>query len=79
MALVLDHDASPTWLIARLLRSELPHINVLTKCDLIQDKSKLEKFLDPHVGDLIGELNEVNTLRNARNCMQQGYVARRSM
>jgi len=35
---------------------ELPHINVLTKLDLIAQRSAVERFLDPPIEDLVAEL-----------------------
>lgn len=36
---------------------ELPHLTVMTKCDLVQDKSILENFNEVDPKTLISELN----------------------
>lgn len=40
-----------------MLQLQLPHINVITKCDIAPDKGALERFLTPSSG-LLGDLNE---------------------
>lgn len=35
---------------------ELPHINVLSKVDLLATKSAVERFLDPPIDELVAEL-----------------------
>lgn len=40
---------------------ELPHVSVLSKCDLIPDKEKLETFLEPDTYTLLNALNEDST------------------
>lgn len=41
--------------LAAMVHLELPHINVLTKCDLV-DKEELERYLAPSGEELAGEL-----------------------
>ena len=36
---------------------EVPHVNILTKCDLLPNKKVLHQFFDPDVPDLISKLN----------------------
>lgn len=43
--------------LSAMVQLELPHINVLSKCDMVPDKKKLDQFLDPDVEDVIGMLN----------------------
>ena len=42
--------------LAAMAHFELPHVNVLSKCDLI-DKDVLERYLQPAGNALVGELN----------------------
>lgn len=42
--------------LSAMVQLELPHINVLTKCDLVTNKKQLEKFLDPDMDGLLQEL-----------------------
>jgi GTPase SAR1 family protein len=47
--------------LSAMIQLELPHINVLTKCDQLDKKKKeelLDKYLDPSVESLLGELND---------------------
>lgn len=39
-----------------MVHLELPHINVLTKCDLV-DKENLERYLSPSGNDMVNELS----------------------
>lgn len=39
-----------------MIQLELPHINVLTKCDLV-DNQELKKYLDPSQGYLLQDLS----------------------
>lgn len=51
---------------AAMMNLELPHINVLTKCDLLEDRSVLEPYLQPDVEQLAGELNVQLAPRHAK-------------
>lgn len=42
--------------LSAMIQLELPHINVLTKCDLIQDKTEIDRFLDPSVETILDDL-----------------------
>jgi len=47
--------------LSAMIHLEIPHINVLTKMDLVKDtikKSKMEKFFDPDMTDLVGDLTQ---------------------
>jgi len=44
--------------LSAMVQLELPHINLLTKCDLIQNKKILKKFKNPNMAALVEELNE---------------------
>jgi hypothetical protein len=49
---VSDHSrliAGIMMCLSVMVQLELPHINVLTKCDQLQDKSQLEEFCTPDV------------------------------
>lgn len=46
-------------------RREMPHINLLTKCDLIKDKKKIDDFLDPDSNVLLDDLNKVPVYSSA--------------
>jgi len=43
--------------LSAMIQLELPHVNVLTKCDLIEDPHLLDDFFDPDVTTLIARLN----------------------
>jgi GPN-loop GTPase len=46
--------------LAAMMQLALPHINVLTKCDLLEDKKKsLDKFFNPSMKELLEDLNNV--------------------
>jgi len=47
--------------LAAMVNLELPHINLLTKCDMVQNKTKLEEFFNPDVRSLTEELNKGST------------------
>ena len=38
---------------------ELPHINVLTKCDQLSDKSVLERYTDPDIATVLSDLRSL--------------------
>jgi GTPase SAR1 family protein len=42
---------------AAMMNLELPHVNVMTKVDLMEDKSVLEPYLNPDHPQLAGELH----------------------
>lgn len=42
--------------LSAMIQLELPHMNILTKCDLIPNKKQLDKFLDPDMDALLQEL-----------------------
>ena len=44
--------------LSAMVQLELPHINVLSKCDLQTDKRVLARFLDPDMTDLMAELDD---------------------
>lgn len=43
--------------LSAMIQLELPHVNVLSKMDLLQDKSDIDLFLDPDVRMLLSELD----------------------
>ena len=43
--------------LSAMMCFELPHVNVLTKCDLVQDKARLERLLAPSGRELAAELH----------------------
>eukprot|EP00163_Fabomonas_tropica_P001893 TRINITY_DN11399_c0_g1_i2.p1 TRINITY_DN11399_c0_g1~~TRINITY_DN11399_c0_g1_i2.p1 ORF type:complete len:199 (+),score=18.01 TRINITY_DN11399_c0_g1_i2:40-636(+) len=43
--------------LSAMIRLEIPHINVLTKCDLVQNKASLERFLNLDPQLLVSELS----------------------
>eukprot|EP00808_Paulinella_micropora_P031862 g5135.t1 len=47
--------------LSAMFSLELPHINVLTKCDLVKDKTALEKFLEPEPSVLIKALKKTTS------------------
>jgi len=47
--------------LSAMVQLELPHINVLTKCDMLPNKKILNEFLDPDVETLIDSLNNETT------------------
>jgi len=47
--------------LSAMIYLEVPHINVLTKMDLVNDtikKSKMEKFFDPDITELVNDLTQ---------------------
>eukprot|EP00823_Brevimastigomonas_motovehiculus_P009276 TRINITY_DN8945_c0_g1_i1.p1 TRINITY_DN8945_c0_g1~~TRINITY_DN8945_c0_g1_i1.p1 ORF type:complete len:291 (-),score=45.23 TRINITY_DN8945_c0_g1_i1:152-1024(-) len=42
--------------LSAMVRLELPHINVLSKCDLLEDKKQISDFLDPDIDTLVQKL-----------------------
>lgn len=42
--------------LSAMVQLELPHLNILTKCDLITNKKQLERFLDPDMEGILQEL-----------------------
>ncbi|RHY74682.1 hypothetical protein DYB38_013383, partial [Aphanomyces astaci] len=46
--------------LSAMVQLELPHVNVLTKCDLV-DEHELEKYLDPSSGYLLETLSSATT------------------
>lgn len=43
--------------LSGMVQLEVPHINLLTKCDMVEDKKLLESFLDPDVQTLCDQLD----------------------
>ncbi|KAF0736738.1 hypothetical protein LEN26_000147 [Aphanomyces euteiches] len=46
--------------LSAMVQLELPHVNVLTKCDLV-DEQELEKYLDPSSGYLLDTLTSATS------------------
>ncbi|CAH2052472.1 unnamed protein product [Thlaspi arvense] len=44
--------------LSAMIQLELPHVNILSKMDLLPDKSNIEEYLDPEPRTLLSELNE---------------------
>jgi len=44
--------------LSAMLHLALPHVNVLTKCDLVADKASLARHCSPSGAELAGELHE---------------------
>ncbi|KAL4324647.1 hypothetical protein GQ457_11G004060 [Hibiscus cannabinus] len=44
--------------LSAMVQLELPHINILSKMDLVTNKREVEKYLDPEPHHLLSELNE---------------------
>ncbi|KAJ4851465.1 hypothetical protein Tsubulata_014134 [Turnera subulata] len=44
--------------LSAMLQLELPHVNILTKMDLVTNKKAIEEYLDPVPQVLLSELNE---------------------
>ncbi|GLJ19384.1 hypothetical protein SUGI_0349230, partial [Cryptomeria japonica] len=40
------------------IQLELPHVNILVKMDLVENKKEIEKFLDPDTRLLLLDLNQ---------------------
>lgn len=56
--------------LAAMIQLELPHVNVLSKCDLlknsnINDYEELERFLEGNVDLLLSDLNEMESFEEA--------------
>jgi hypothetical protein len=43
--------------LSAMVQLEVPHVNILSKIDLLQDKRDLDKYLDPDVRLLLADLN----------------------
>ncbi|ESQ37051.1 hypothetical protein EUTSA_v10003026mg [Eutrema salsugineum] len=43
--------------LSAMIQLELPHVNILSKMDLLKDKSSIEGYLDPVPRTLLSELN----------------------
>lgn len=44
--------------LAAMVQLELPHVNVLTKCDMVEDKEALEQFCEPDARYLAEEMGK---------------------
>ncbi|GLJ42384.1 hypothetical protein SUGI_0877860 [Cryptomeria japonica] len=44
--------------LSAMIQLELPHVNILTKMDLVKNKKEIEKFLDPDIRLLLSDLNQ---------------------
>eukprot|EP01067_Filipodium_phascolosomae_P008732 Filipodium_phascolosomae@DN754_c0_g1_i2.p1 len=44
--------------LASMIQLEMPHINLLTKCDLVPDLQEVHQFLDQEPSDLLAELHK---------------------
>ncbi|KAH9331150.1 hypothetical protein KI387_003258, partial [Taxus chinensis] len=44
--------------LSAMVQLELPHVNILTKMDLVKNKKDIEKFLDPDTRLLLSDLNQ---------------------
>ncbi|CAI5503012.1 unnamed protein product [Closterium sp. Naga37s-1] len=52
--------------LSAMVQLELPHINVLTKVDLLHDKRTIEKYLEPEAAMLLADLDRSMPPRFAR-------------
>eukprot|EP01070_Trichotokara_eunicae_P003751 Trichotokara_eunicae@DN3558_c0_g2_i3.p1 len=48
--------------LSAMINLELPHLNVITKCDLVEDESKLEELLERDPDDVVREFGSSATL-----------------
>ncbi|GLJ39223.1 hypothetical protein SUGI_0800120 [Cryptomeria japonica] len=44
--------------LSATIQLELPHVNILMKMDLVENKKEIEKFLDPDTRLLLLDLNQ---------------------
>jgi len=44
--------------LSAMVQLELPHVNLLSKCDLVEDKELLESFFDPDTRTLMEDLDQ---------------------
>lgn len=44
--------------LSAMVQLELPHVNILSKMDLVANKKNVKGFLDPEAGVLLSELNQ---------------------
>jgi GTPase SAR1 family protein len=44
--------------LSAMVQLELPHVNILSKCDLVQNKALLDKFFEPDSSSLLYDLNK---------------------
>ena len=47
--------------LSAMMQLELPHVNVLSKCDTVKDRSKLDFFLNANAAVIVDELSRVNS------------------
>ncbi|ESQ56453.1 hypothetical protein EUTSA_v10025507mg [Eutrema salsugineum] len=52
--------------LSAMVQLELPHVNILSKMDLLQDKSNIDNYLDPEPRTLLAELNKRMSPRFAK-------------
>ena len=52
--------------LSAMIQLELPHVNLLSKVDLVQDKKLLARFMDPEVSYLLQDMNQETTGRMAQ-------------
>lgn len=52
--------------LSAMVQLELPHVNILTKMDLVKNKKEIEKFLDPDSRLLLSDLNQYMAPRYAK-------------
>jgi len=50
--------------LSAMVQLELPHVNILSKCDMVEDPKQIERFLDPPMGQLLSDLDEETTTRH---------------
>jgi hypothetical protein len=66
--------------LSAMIQLELPHVNVLTKCDLVPDKTQIAKFLDPDLSVVLDRLNDDTSSRFAAlNTAMAGLIEEYSM
>mmetsp|Transcript_10796 Transcript_10796/g.17281 ORF Transcript_10796/g.17281 Transcript_10796/m.17281 type:complete len:84 (+) Transcript_10796:857-1108(+) len=59
--------------LSAMMQLALPHINVLSKCDLLPDKkSTLNRFFNPPMGQLLHDLNKVIKKKNKKKIDHHG-------
>lgn len=52
--------------LAGMMNLELPHINILTKCDLLHENADVDKFLEVDTSHILAELNSAMLPRYRR-------------
>eukprot|EP01068_Selenidium_serpulae_P009481 Selendium_serpulae@DN5242_c0_g1_i5.p2 len=60
--------------LSAMVQLELPHVNVLTKCDLVDDRAQIDSILDSEAWELISDLQGLTQSRYKELCIAMGSL-----